>query len=364
MPIFGPAGCLDLLEGEFRILYPIFNRRVEYFQVVREQGESSKEFYRRLTRLSDMADLEAMSKEELNTFRFFGACDDKILRNKIFNLKRKDATAVRDAIAQHDLQQKANDALTSKSLTAVKQGKNESRQKQYKKGKEWVGLPPELEGRCAACGDANYLASNCHVRKNRTICKHCGLTGHLAKVCFSALQGKPKTTKEARPQPLRAIMGPTDDIEDQEPWVNRLTLNVSHKMGSFTFHTFPDTGSAATLIAADLAKKQNISPTKPSFTKYINVSEDPVPTLGTAPVQLSTSRRVSNTNAVVTPCGRFSRLNRFNLENYPLPIFQNVLYPNSWITVLVNRIVVPQVCPILLFMACSFVVPSGIVTPA
>ena len=63
-------------------------------------------------------------------------------------------------------------------------------------------------------------------------------------------------------------------------------------------------------------------------------------------------------------CGKFSRLNRFNLENYSLPIFQNVLYPNSWITVLVNRIVVPQVCPILLFMACSFVVQSGIVTPA
>ena len=62
-------------------------------------------------------------------------------------------------------------------------------------------------------------------------------------------------------------------------------------------------------------------------------------------------------------CGNFSRLNRFNLENYSLPIFQNVLYPNSWITVLVNRIVVPQVCPILLFMACSFVVQSGIVTP-
>ena len=35
MPRFGPAGCLDILKGEFRILYPIFNRRVEYFQVVR-----------------------------------------------------------------------------------------------------------------------------------------------------------------------------------------------------------------------------------------------------------------------------------------------------------------------------------------
>ena len=70
MPLFGPAGCLDILEGEFRTLYPIFNRRVEYFQVVREQRESSEEYYRCLARLADMADLEAMSKEELTTFRF------------------------------------------------------------------------------------------------------------------------------------------------------------------------------------------------------------------------------------------------------------------------------------------------------
>ena len=96
-------------------------------------------------------------------------------------------------------------------------------------------------------------------------------------------------------------MGPSDDIEDQEPWVNRLILNVSHKMGSFKFNTFPDTGSAATLIAADLARKNSIRPTNPSYTKYVNVSGDPVPTMGTAPIKLSTSCHMATTNAVITP---------------------------------------------------------------
>ena len=39
MPIFGAAGCLDLLETEFKTLYPIINRRVDFFQVRRDQGE-------------------------------------------------------------------------------------------------------------------------------------------------------------------------------------------------------------------------------------------------------------------------------------------------------------------------------------
>ena len=119
------------------------------------------------------------------------------------------------------------------------------------------------------------------------------MTGHLAKVCFSALQGKPKNTRETRPQPLRAIMGPTDEVQDQDPWVNRLKLNVLHKKGSFTFRTFPDTGSAATLIAADFAQKKNIQAAKPSHTKYINVSGDPVPTIETTPIQLNTPNHVA-----------------------------------------------------------------------
>ena len=56
-------------------------------------------------------------------------------------------------------------------------------------------------------------------------------------------------------------------------------------------------------------------------------------------------------------CGKFSRLTRINLENYPLPIFQNVFYPNSWITVLVNRIVVPQGVPNSLVYGLQFCCP-------
>ena len=38
MPIFGPAGCLEILEAEFKSLCPIFNRRVDFVQVRKDQG--------------------------------------------------------------------------------------------------------------------------------------------------------------------------------------------------------------------------------------------------------------------------------------------------------------------------------------
>ena len=96
-------------------------------------------------------------------------------------------------------------------------------------------------------------------------------------------------------------MAVSDATEDQDTsWVNRLILNISHAHGSLNFPTFPDTGSATTLIAADLAQKHNIKPTASSFTKYVNVCGDPVPTLGTVPIRLKSSSHSAVTKAVIT----------------------------------------------------------------
>ena len=139
MPL-SDAGCIDIFEGEFRTLYPIFNRRVDFFQVVRDPGENADDYLPRLSSLADMADLVAKTQEELTTFRFIGSCNDKHLCDQIFQLKRKDATAVRDAVAQYVLQQKAEAALQSKEapIAEVQQASGKGGNRQYKQRK----IPP------------------------------------------------------------------------------------------------------------------------------------------------------------------------------------------------------------------------------
>ena len=99
MAIFAPGGCLDLLETEFKTIYPIFNQHVDFFQVRRDQGEGAEDFWRCLSKLDDMADLESMTREDLTAFRYIDACDDKRLREMIFDLKRKDTTLIKEVIA-------------------------------------------------------------------------------------------------------------------------------------------------------------------------------------------------------------------------------------------------------------------------
>ena len=286
MPIFGPAGCLEILEAEFKSLYPIFNRRVDFFQVRKDQGESAEEFWRRLSKLGDMADLESMSREDLTAFRFIDACDDKRLREKIFDLKRKDATAIKEVIAQYDRQQKAEAALRAKApIAAVKSKKNDQRST----------YNPDQGIECSSCG-GRHLQRDCRVFKERMICNYCGRTGHLSRMCFSR-QGKPGPARGNRQ--IRAVTD--EEPVPQDSWVNRLNLKISHPHGSFTFHNFPDTGSTATLIAADLARKNNIRPTLPCLTKYVNVCGDPVSTKGTALITLHTSTSSTSSNVVITP---------------------------------------------------------------
>ena len=66
------------------------------------------------------------------------------------------------------------------------------------------------------------------------------------------------------------------------------------------FSTFPDTGSATTLIASNLAEKYNIQSAKPPTTKYVSVNGDPVPTTGTAMISLGTSSCSVQSTAIIT----------------------------------------------------------------
>ena len=45
MAIFGAGGCMDVLEAEFRIFYPIFTRHLEYFQTTQDPGEDPKDLW-------------------------------------------------------------------------------------------------------------------------------------------------------------------------------------------------------------------------------------------------------------------------------------------------------------------------------
>ena len=280
-----------------------------------------------------MADLEAMNKKDLAAFQFIASCADSRLRDKLFELKRKDLTSVKVVVEQHACQLKAETTLAGKQapVAAVNsvQGQTPAAQCRQQTRRQHPALA-ELKGCCASCGDPSHRPKDCHVKKNGTKCSVCGKPGHLAKVCFTVILDKIKNKSQGGDKPVRTVncKGDSESSSDAEVW-NRLPLNISHDDGSFSFDSFPDTGSAATLIASNVARRKNMRTTgeKPRIM-YIKVSGDPVPTDCVVPVTLKAGNHKKNTNAIISPAIKEkviigqNKLQRLKVitETFPAPI--------------------------------------------
>ena len=173
MKLYGAGGCMDVLEEEFQIIYPLFSRRVDFFQLRPDTGEDVADYLHRVVATSDMADLEAMNKEDLAAFQFIASCADSRLRDKLFKLKRKDLTTVKVVVEQHARQLKPETLLAGKQapIAAVNRIQNQTpaAQRRSQPRRQHPALA-ELKGRCAACGDPSHRPKECHVKKNGTKC--------------------------------------------------------------------------------------------------------------------------------------------------------------------------------------------------
>ena len=327
MRMYGPSGCMELLEAEFRVLYPIFSRRLDFFQSSQDAGEDSADYLHRVCAAKDMADLDALNPDDLAVFKFVAGCNDKRLREKLFEAKRRDLTAVKEIVGQHSSHIKDEKALSShpaKTIAAVNPAPQAGSQGRPQRGRGRGRLPPELKDKCTACGNSSHRVADCQIRKNKPICNNCGKEGHLSKVCFQSLRQKaanrdrdqknddppPYSTTHKGQKPVNAVSTggwreTTDQYSDEsdadEVW-KRLPLTINHINGSFQFNAFPDTGSAATLIAEDVARREGMTATENVACKYINVSGDTVPTQGAVPIHLSLKHRSNHSKqAKVTP---------------------------------------------------------------
>ena len=304
MAIFGPGGCMDVLEAEFKMFYPIFSRRLEFFQATQDPGEDPTALLQRMESMGDMADLATMTQDELTAFRFMTACTDKRLRDKLFELKRKDMATIKGVVHQHSQQLKLKSSIAGtiakQPIAAVTPA--EQAKKQTKRHNP-IQRPAELKGRCNACGATSHKAPECKIRKNKTLCTHCGKSGHLAKVCYSALNQKSDKASNDDSKKINAMRHTRDsDSSDYDTVWQRLHLKITHPHGHFNFATFPDTGAAATVLASNLADRKGIKATeKRPQTDFINVCGNPVPVIGIANITLHIGNHTADTKAIISP---------------------------------------------------------------
>jgi hypothetical protein len=190
-PIFSQNedSCIGFLEAEFLLKYPVFTRRLDFFQERQQAGQAFTDFASKIRHKGDESELPALTVDEIYVMRFLTGCGDAKLRERFLRetnptLQNLIAIAINYEVGNASLK-----AMTSPaSAAAAKSGdykkqngnKNQSKEKSTRQDKQNSMKERNL---CFRCGRKNEDGHGC--KGIDGTCTGCGKKGHLVNVCLS-----------------------------------------------------------------------------------------------------------------------------------------------------------------------------------
>ena len=304
-PVFGLNGCIGLLQQEFQLKYPLFNRRLDYFQLKQGNKQKFTDFSSKLINLAAEADLATVDIDDLHVFRYISGCTDSKLQQKF--LKEQDPTLPRlNAVARaYEASESAFARMHGSNSVNKVDGRNKSKntkggaQGSKGQGSKTKITRADIMGKCFCCGKEDHKLPDCP-RKDSVTCNTCGKKGHLPVVCYSkkdsshdkskkgkktpnvsratSRQNSPETSDdevEVDPKTSRVYVSPVKARPTTRAYISmlstharsrrlhnmetpRLSLTIQPRKGHrgtpFSVDALPDTGATRTVISLDSAK--------------------------------------------------------------------------------------------------------------
>ena len=197
--------CLvEMLQEEFLVQHPLFSRRLDFFNFKQSTGQAFTDYYQKLRKKGDEADLAAMTVDDLYTMRCFTGVTDPELKKEFLKQPNKDSKTLQEVADNYEMARRYVKAMgTPAANTTTVKGKgkgNVGKTGGNKGNNEYNDKAKQLftEGKCFRCGqkveNRAAHASDCKA-KNHT-CKHCGKQGHFPNVCLNP-NSKPQQKSES-----------------------------------------------------------------------------------------------------------------------------------------------------------------------
>ena len=306
--------CMSMLQTFFNEIYPLFTRRLMYFRLRQEKNQPFSEFYANLRQHGDEANLEAITVDEIYTFRILSAVADADLREEL--MKRREPT----------LQQILQDATSYTMMT--RSAKAAAKADTHRTAQTSSSSSPSS---CYSCGKSPRCErGRCRARNSK--CHNCQQQGHWKEfngviLCPALRRGnkqhqqqqqqqRPRTraTKQQQQstdrtaktvclltQPRRPRRHPSSSPSAPTP---ALLVHVEDENGRPILRTkaCPDTGSTRSVISADLIKGTSARIKNESIC-LINASGSRMRTNGSVRLLISSPehKKKISVDAIVSP---------------------------------------------------------------
>jgi hypothetical protein len=310
----------ELLDKLFLEEYPTFGRRLEFFHMRQQEGESVGAFTQLLEDRAKEADIESMHYDDHIIFRMLTGVSNEGLLKEWRRLENPTLLELRHVQRVYEASKKQEKAMKkskepARAARAKEKEGGETRREDGGGGRPRSGsrapsiggrpVPIEWRNRCLRCGLTTHLVANCSTARTDAKCSSCGRVGHLAAVCITSWEkshqegGKAKVkateetsgseTEEEEPSRARTVTAGsyrcggatakevTENKDNQPTPTFKLRCQLAaHKASDqtrkFSILATPDSGATRTIISADLVEKYRI-PTRHTNAKLFSAKE-------------------------------------------------------------------------------------------
>ena len=212
--IFGAVNsCFVVLEQKFEEEFPLFVRRLQYFQAMQKQGQPFSEFVTELKKLANEASVSTITPQEIVGFRLLSAVTDAFLKEKFLELENPTFDDILKEAAKWSGVRKGMETLKAGSapggVVAAQQQKNKPQRKKGRgKGQgQGQGKP------CGSCsGQQHPQGVECPAK--HVTCNICNRTGHYARTRNGKILCR---SKEGQDLAARERVALLDGLHGQPP---------------------------------------------------------------------------------------------------------------------------------------------------
>ena len=178
MPICAESdSCFQLLIKFFKLQYPVFNRRLDFFRLKQSSGESSTAFLAKLERIGAEADLADLTIADFYAQRILEGLADKTLRNRLLKLADKSFESFQEEMRIYDAA-----GASVKRLDGAENKTSASRNRSSDRNNKGKSKFDRLKGKCTRCARKSHKRKNCKLPDDIK-CHGCGKKGHIKPAC-------------------------------------------------------------------------------------------------------------------------------------------------------------------------------------